>query len=100
MAELPLCPSDVAVIVAAPPATPLTSPLPLTVATPGLLLAQVTVRPPRGLPVASPGVTGGCPVWPARTRPVAGLAHTDPTGSEDTVAGAPTASPVLAPVGA
>src|SRR5947199_8490426 len=85
MAELPLCPSDVAVIVAAPPATPLTSPLPLTVATPGLLLAQVTVRPLSGFPFACLGVTVSCTVWPARNDADAGLTVTDATGTLLTV---------------
>src|SRR5207244_11741449 len=49
-AVVPLCPSLVAVIVAGPAATPLTSPLPLTVATAVLLLAHVTTRPLIGLP--------------------------------------------------
>jgi len=111
MAELPLCPSDVAVIVAAPPATPLTSPLPLTVATPGLLLAQVTVRPLSGFPFASLGVTVSCTVWPAGTDADAGLTVTDATGTLVTVSAAvplfpslvavsvaaPTATPVACP---
>src|SRR5947207_618883 len=44
-AAVPLLPSLVAVIVAAPGATLVTSPVPLTVATAGVLLAQVTGRP-------------------------------------------------------
>src|SRR5437867_486115 len=61
---VPLCPSLVAVIVAAPAATPVTTPPPLTVATAVLLLAQVTVRPPTGLPLASRVVAVSCAVWP------------------------------------
>src|SRR5437762_2713357 len=44
---VPLFPSLVAVIVAAPTATPRTMPLPSTLATPGALLPQVTARPLR-----------------------------------------------------
>ena len=53
---VPLFPSLVAVIVAAPAATAVTRPLPDTVATAGALLAQVTTRPVRGLPFASFGI--------------------------------------------
>src|SRR5438552_497572 len=81
MAELPLCPSDVAVIVAAPATTPLTSPLPLTVATAVLSLDQVTVRPVSVLPFASLRVAVSCTVWPAGTDAVAGLTVTDATGT-------------------
>src|SRR5437870_3836413 len=56
MADVPFCPSLVAVIVAAPASFPVTSPLALTVATAVLLDAQVTVRPDSGLPFASLGV--------------------------------------------
>jgi len=47
---LPLFPSLVAVMVAVPGPTPVTSPLPLTVATLELLEDQFTVRPPRVCP--------------------------------------------------
>src|SRR6266480_3066989 len=56
MADVPLCPSLVAVIVAEPAATLVTSPLAETVATAALLVAQVTVRPLRAVPFASFGV--------------------------------------------
>src|SRR5947207_1401281 len=55
-ADVPVLPSDVAVMVAEPAVTPLTSPLPFTVATAVLLLDQVTTRPDNGLPFASLGV--------------------------------------------
>src|SRR6266566_1508887 len=45
IAAVPLCPSHAAVTVAAPGATPLTSPLLFTAATPGLVDAHVTTRP-------------------------------------------------------
>src|SRR5437867_836294 len=52
-AAVPLCPSLVAVIVAAPTAIPVTSPLADTVATALLLVLQLTARPPSTLPLAS-----------------------------------------------
>src|SRR5437879_12837645 len=80
-AEVPLCPSLVAVIVADPAATPLTSPLPLTVATAVLSLAHVTVRPASGVPLASFGVAVSWTVFPALTLAGAGLTVTDATGT-------------------
>src|SRR5216117_1823647 len=85
MAEVPLLPSLVAVIVAEPAVTPVTSPLPPTVATALLLLAQVTVRPLSGFPFASFGVAASCTVWPACTDAVAGLTVTDATSTVLTV---------------
>src|SRR5437867_4172722 len=79
--DVPLCPSLVAVIVAGPAATPLTSPLPLTVATAVLLLAHVTTRPLSGLPLASWGVAANCTVAPTTTLAAAGLTATDATGT-------------------
>src|SRR6267378_759825 len=76
---VPLWPSLVAVIVAVPAATPLTRPLPLTVATAVLLLAQVTTRPVSGLPLASLGVAVSCTLAPTSTLAVAGLTATDAT---------------------
>src|SRR5437016_7220514 len=52
----PALPSLVAVMVAEPAATPLTSPLPLTVATDEFELPHVTVRPVRAIPFPSWGV--------------------------------------------
>src|SRR6266704_3126203 len=85
IAEVPLCPSLVAVIVAEPAATPLTSPLPLTVAADVLLLCQVTVRPTSGLPFASLGVAVSCRLLPAGTVPDAGVTVTEATGRCTTV---------------
>ena len=76
-----LCPSLVAVIAAEPAATPLTKPLALTVATPTLLLAHVTVRPLKALPPASLGVAVSWTVCPASTLAVVGLTVTDATGT-------------------
>src|SRR5713226_1200518 len=57
MVALPLLPSEVAVIVAEPTATPVTRPVAAsTVATAGVPLAHVTTRPESGAPVASCGV--------------------------------------------
>src|SRR2546425_6734923 len=81
MADVPLTVSDVAVIVAAPVVTPLTSPLPVTVATAGLLDAQLTVRPVRVLPFASLRVAVSWTVWPVGTEAGAGVTVTDATGA-------------------
>ena len=78
---VPFCPSLVAVIVAAPTATPVTRPLPFTVAAAGLLDAHVTTRPDSAAPFASFGVAVSCPVVPAPTLKEAGLTATDATGT-------------------
>jgi len=98
MADVPLCPSLVAVIVAVPATTPLTRPLPFTVATDVLLLDHVTTRPVRGLPLASFGVAVSCTVWPAATLAVAGLTVTDATGTLVTVIAAVPVFPSLVAV--
>src|SRR5436190_20290733 len=85
MLALPLCPSLVAVIVAEPAVTPLTSPLPFTVATDVLLLDQVTTRPVSGLPLASFGVAVSCAVCPTCTLAGDGLTLTVATGTSVTV---------------
>src|SRR6266567_1516295 len=84
-AEVPLCPSLVAVIVAEPATTQLTRPLEFTVATDVLPLDQVIVRPVSGLPLTSFGVAVSCSVWPAGTLAGAGLTVTDATGTLVTV---------------
>src|SRR5690349_19585580 len=85
-ADVPLCPSLVAVIVAEPAATPVTTPLPETVATVASLVAHVTARPLRGVPFASLGVAVSCAVWPTVTLAVVGLTATEATGTFVTVA--------------
>src|SRR5713226_9237078 len=85
MVALPLLPSEVAVIVAEPTATPVTRPLASTLATVGVPLAHVTTRPESGAPVASCGVAVSCSVPPTETDPVAGLTTTDDTGMFTTV---------------
>src|SRR5207247_1491202 len=82
---VPLWPSLVAVIVAVPTTTPVTRPVAFTLAMPGVLLAQVTVRPVSGFPFASFGVAVSCTVWPACTDAVAGLTVTAATGTVLTV---------------
>src|SRR5207244_2843247 len=79
-------------------ATPVTSPLPLTVATPVALLAHVTTRPVNGLPLASFGVAVSCTVWPAEMLAVAGVTVTDATGTTLTVTAAVPLCPSLVAV--
>src|ERR1051325_1183351 len=98
MADVPLCPSLVAVIVADPAAIPDTSPLPLTVATDVLLVDHVTVRPVSGLPFASFGVAVSCTVWPTPPLAAAGRTAPDATGTLVTVIAAVPLLPSLAAV--
>src|SRR5438093_4110964 len=81
MAAVPLCASLVAVMVAGPTVAPLTSPLPLTVATAVLLDAQVTVRPVSVLPFASLRVAVSWNVRPVGTEAEAGVTVTEATGA-------------------
>src|SRR5436309_4242234 len=80
-----LCPSHATVTVATPAATPVTSPLPFTVATPRLVEAHVTTRPLNGLPPTSCGVAVSCTVCPTATLAAAGLTRIDVTGASVTV---------------
>src|SRR5207245_2647052 len=77
--DVPLLPSDVAVIVADPTATAVTSPLPSTVATEVLSLAHVITRPDNGLPLASFGVAVSCSVSPTCTPAGDGVTATEAT---------------------
>src|SRR5919198_3824722 len=61
---VPLFPSLVAVIVAAPAATAVTRPVAETEAIPGALLAQVTGRPVSVFPAESLAVAASCTVCP------------------------------------
>src|SRR5438128_2071917 len=88
----------VAVIVADPAPAPLTSPLPLTVATVVLLLPHVTTRPVRAVPFASRGVAVSCTVAPCWTLADAGVTVTDATGTFDTVTTAVPLCPSLVAV--
>src|SRR5437773_8616427 len=85
MADVPLCPSLVAVIVAEPAATPVTNPLAETVAAAALLVAQVTTRPLRAVPFASFGVAVNWVVAPTVTPAAVGLIVTEATGTLVTV---------------
>jgi hypothetical protein len=109
---VPLLPSLVAVIVAEPAATPVTTPLDDTVAIPVLELDHVTVRPVSTLLFASRVVAVSCTVRPTVTLGVAGATVTDATGTGVTVTLAvpllpslvavivaePTATPVTTPL--
>src|SRR6266550_2541696 len=99
IADVPLWPSLVAVIVTGPPAaTPLTSPLPFTLAIALLLDCQVTTRPVNGLLFASLGVAVSCTVLPTATPAVAGVTVTDATGTGVTVMAAVPLCPSLVAV--
>src|SRR5437660_4804775 len=82
---LPVALPIFAVIVAEPAAIPLTSPLPLTVATPVLLLDQVTTRPDNGVPFASFGGAESCSVSPPVAVAGEGVDVTLATGTWVTV---------------
>src|SRR2546425_252861 len=87
IAELPVFPSLVAVIVTEPAATAVTRPLLDTVATAVLPLTHVTARPVSGFPFASSGVAVSCGVGPTATVADAGVTVSDATGTGTVVAG-------------
>src|SRR5919197_1324620 len=97
-AAVPLWPSLVAVIVAVPAPCPVTSPLPLTVATPALSLDQTIARPASGAPLASRGVAVSCAEPFTWRFSVAGLTSTDVTGTFTTVMAAVPLLPSLVAV--
>src|SRR5436190_14066954 len=82
--EEALLPSLAAVTVAEPTATAVTSPLPFTVATPLLLLDQVTVLPVRTVPIESRSVAVSCAVCVGSRLADAGLTLTEATGGRVT----------------
>jgi len=96
---VPLFPSTVAVIVAVPAATAVTTPPDETVATPVLLDVQVAVRPVRVPPVESLAVDVNVPVWPTVSDRLDGLTDTVATGTRvtttDTAALLPSAVAVM-----
>jgi hypothetical protein len=98
MADVPLLPSLVAVMVAEPAATPVTNPLALTVATAALLLAHVTARKLRAVPFESFGVAVNCVAAPAWRLAAAGLTVTDATDAGGSAVTAMAAVPVLPPL--
>jgi hypothetical protein len=85
IADVPLCPSDVAVTVAEPAVLAVTRPVVLTVATAALPLDHVMTRPDKGLPPASFGVAVSRTVWPTPRVADAGLTVTEATGTLETV---------------
>src|SRR5207249_4776556 len=107
IAELPLLPSEVAVIVADPATSPVTSPLPFTLATAPALLAHVAPRPDSAFPLASFGVAASCTVPPTVKLADAGVTVTDATTAFTVMAADPVlpslvavtvAGPALTPV--
>src|SRR6266566_5949903 len=82
---VPLFPSLVAVMVAEPPVTPVTSPVPDTVATAKGLPAHVTARPASRLPAASFVAAASCAVAPTPSVAEEGVTVTDATGAEGLV---------------
>src|SRR2546425_8189742 len=84
-AALPVVPSLVAVIVTAPAATPVTTPVEETVAVAGALDAHVIARPESTVPAASFGLATSCTLAPTSTSAVAGLITTEATGTFATV---------------
>jgi len=101
--EVALFPSLVAVMVDEPAVTPVTTPtlacpLAVTVATAALLVAHVTARPLKGLPLASRGVAVSCTAWPTAALTVAGLTLTDATGTGFAVTAALPVEPSLVAV--
>jgi len=95
---VPLLPSLVAVIVAEPAATAVTTPLAETVATPVALLDHVTVRPVRTLLAESVVVALSCVLPPTRRATEAGVTATDETGTMVTVMAAVPVLPSLVAV--
>jgi hypothetical protein len=85
-------------MVAEPAATPVTRPLPLTVAIPELLLAHVTTRPTSAFPLASRGIAVSDTVCPIVTLTDAGVTLTDATGIGVTVTAAVPIVPSLVAV--
>src|SRR5438876_735282 len=95
---VPLFPSLVAVIVADPAATPVTSPAADTVAIAVFELVQLITRPLSTLPAASFVTALSCVVAPTTTLAVAGFTTTEATGTVDTVTAAVPACPSLVAV--
>src|SRR5215469_12888374 len=97
MVALPLWPSLVAVIVAVPAATAVTSPVAETVATDDAFVLHVTVRPVSVLPFASVNVVVSVVVPPTVSVALPGLTATVATGARVTVTVAePDAAPLVA----
>jgi hypothetical protein len=82
---VPLLPSLVAVMVAEPTPTPVTSPELLTVASAVALLPQLTDRPVSGFPLASRGVAVSWTVPPTATEAGLGVTDTEATDTLEAV---------------
>src|SRR6185312_15951946 len=96
---VPDWPSLLAVMVAEPGATPVTRPFASTLATLGMLLDQVIVRPVRGLCCASNTVAASCAVPGSTMVSSGGETDTDATGGGSTVMVAmPDEPPALAAI--
>ncbi len=85
IADVPLLPSLVAVIVTVPAATPVTRPVELTVATVGSLVPHVTTRPVSNPPIESLVVAANCVVAVTRMPALGGDTTTLLTGTSDTL---------------
>src|SRR5258708_38706156 len=81
---VPLWPSQVAVRVAVPAATPVTRPFAEIVATAGALLAQVPTRPANGMPAEPRGVALRWTLAPMRIAAAAGRTRGPATRTTDT----------------
>src|SRR5215218_5024689 len=81
MLDVPLFPSQVALIVAVPPPSPLTRPVDDTVATEGALVAHVKLRPGSNSPSASSAVAVSCTFPPTITLADVGTTLTVTTGA-------------------
>jgi hypothetical protein len=95
---VPLWPSAVAVMLALPVATAVTSPVVETVATAVFVLAQVIVRPMSTLPLASLRTADACVVWPTLRLLVPSDTLTVATGATVTVTCTDPVTPPLAAV--
>ena len=95
---VPLCPSLVAVIVTAPAATPVTSPVADTLAIAAFELVHVITRPVNTFPAASFGVALSCCVAPIDNVADAGLTATEATETLVTARSAVPAMPLAVPV--
>ena len=99
MADVPLLPSLVAVMVTGPPtAVPVTRPFASTVAMLASAVVHVTARPVSALPLASFGVAVSCTVVFTAIVAVAGVTSTEATGTRFTVIAAVPLLPSLVAV--
>lgn len=83
--DVPALPPLVAVIVAVPPATPVTMPAVVTVATLALDVPHVIVRPVSTLPAESLSVALNCTFAPTASVSFLGASDTEETGTSVTV---------------